>query len=77
MGGENYLTYVVEQTLLYQMVSATLLDNSNSYDHIFEITFHTDSHHAQEISENALPKHPEIFKFLMNLMQFFSLNLNL
>ena len=42
MGGENYLKYVVEQTLLYQMASATLLDNSNSYDHIFEITFRTE-----------------------------------
>ena len=43
MGGENYLKYVVEQTPLYQMASATLLDNSNSYDHIFEITFHTET----------------------------------
>ena len=42
MGGKNYLKYVVEQTLLYQMASATLLDNSNSYDHIFEITFRTE-----------------------------------
>ena len=43
MARENYLKYVVEQTLLYQMASATLLDNSNSYNHIFEITFHTET----------------------------------
>ena len=78
MGGENYLKYVVEQALLYQMANATFLNNSNSHDHIFEITFHPETGTMHKTSlKNALPKHLEIFKFLLNLMQFFSLNLNL
>ena len=35
MKREKYLKYVVEQTVFYQMTSATFLVNSNSYDHIF------------------------------------------